>query len=215
MKDLGKYIELLFPVDFEKNEFIALGIRGDRHAFNRFCINVDEVVENLEKYSLNNHIYISLSTIMGKEIQIRRGSGWATKLKKNRQAESMYRRYCLGFDFDKKDFIDSKRPQHFKTFTKDMGIEYFIEHFKEFVGLDYSFIVDSGHGYHFYILIEGTSDIKRVTDITKRFSKLAGADIINANEAQTLRLLYSFNLKNGITGLQVKIVDGLSEHMRK
>jgi DNA-binding IclR family transcriptional regulator len=114
-----------------------------------------------------------------------------------RKTENMHRRFCLGFDFDRKDFKDKFR-----------SVKRFAKHFRETTGLYIHFAVDSGNGYHFYVAIEETTDIKRVVDITKRFSVLSGADIGVAHAAQMLRFPGTMNCKNPISRKRVNLLFG-------
>ena len=144
------YIDFLFPT-LPAGENIAL-FRKSKHNFHT------EFFENKEhlKRVLNNGLrdcdtYISLSTCV------------AVNGKLTKSAENTKRRNCLGFDFDKKDF-----KGEFET------IQEFTKHFKATTGLFIHYVIDSGHGYHIYIGVEETTDIARVTSITRRYAALCG-----------------------------------------
>ena len=61
-------------------------------------------------------------------------------------------RYFLAWDFDKK--------------TKDIDAKKIMFKFKE-LGLWYHALIDSGHGYHVYMLIDKTDDLEKVDKVTK------------------------------------------------
>lgn len=186
LNNLQRYINLIFPYPLEKDEYINIFTKKDRGKKNSYHKDIEEINSTVSKYLGDYNIYISLSTC--KSINGTR----------ERKTNSMYNRYCIGLDFDKKDF------------DTGMELDDFINHYKSKTGLDYHFIIDSGNGYHFYILIEGTNEIQRVKGITKRFSKFLGADMAVAISTQMLRLPCTVNVKYINNPKQVKIVTNLS-----
>lgn len=178
------YIDFLFP-KLLAGENIALFRNRNKNNFHT------EFFENKEhlKRVLNNGLkdcdtYISLSTCV------------AVNGKLTKSSENMKRRYCLGFDFDKKDFKGKFDTIH--EFTK---------HFKDTTGgLYIHYAIDSGHGYHIYIGVEESTDIARVTLITRRYAALCGADRVNISQAQSLRLPGTLNHKDKEFPLAVNIV---------
>jgi len=166
------YLDLLFLDELEDIERIALTVgKSDGSVFaNKFCRSKSEVKKVVSNYYVDHNIYLSLSTCI------------ARKGKMKRRTENMYKRHCIGIDFDKKDF-------------EGMELEDFISHYRLRTGLDYHFIVNSGKGYHFYTLIEGTKNVKMVAELTKRLARLADADIQATIITQMLRLPYSINHK--------------------
>lgn len=178
------YIDFLFP-KLLAGENIALFRKRDK---NNFYTEFFENKEHLKRI-LNNGLrdcdtYISLSTCV------------AINGKLTKSAENTKRRNCLGFDFDKKDFKGK-----FET------IQEFTKHFKDTTGgLYIHYAIDSGHGYHFYIGIEETTDIQKVYSITRRYAVLCGADLVNISQAQSLRLAGTLNHKDKEFPLAVNIV---------
>lgn len=178
------YIDFLFP-NLPAGENIALFRKRNK---NNFYTEFFENKEHLKRV-LNNGLrdcdtYISLSTCVAVNGKIAKSS------------ENTKRRYCLGFDFDKKDFngkFDTiyDFTQHFKATTGGLFIHY---------------AIDSGHGYHFYIGIEETTDIQKVYSITRRYAVLCGADLVNISQAQSLRLAGTLNHKDKEFPLAVNIV---------
>ena len=186
------YIDFLFPT-LPTGENIALFLR---HSKNYFHTEFFESKEDLKRV-VNNGLkgcdtYISLSTCVAMD----------GKLAKS--AENSKRRFCLGFDFDKKDFIG-----------KCSTICDFTKHFKATTGgLFIHYAIDSGHGYHIYLGIEETTDIARVHAITSRFAVLCNADKSNISQAQSLRLPGTLNhkYKDKEFPLAVNIVSAYTEN---
>lgn len=177
------YIDFLFPT-LPANEKIALFHKfSDKFCRTNFFASKSYLKRRINK-GFTSDTFISLATVKGAA--------------ETKEAENMCRRSCLGFDFDKKDL-------KYKT------IKEFTEHFRNTTGLYIHFAIDSGHGYHFYIGIEETTDIARVTSITRRFAVLSGADRSNISDAQTLRLPGTLNHKDKKALMAVNIVSRYKE----
>lgn len=174
------YIDFLFPT-LPANEKIALTRKiTDKHFHTDFFANKDYLKCRMND-GFTSDTFISLSTVKGEA--------------KTKEAKNMCRRSCLGFDFDKKDFKNK-----FRT------IQDFSKHFRDTTDLYIHYAIDSGHGYHFYVGIEETTDIPRVTSITRRFAVLCGADRRNISKAQILRLPGTLNHKDKEALMAVNIV---------
>ncbi|NMM62737.1 hypothetical protein HBE96_08515 [Clostridium sp. P21] len=180
LSTLDNYIDFLFP-SLLANEKIALFFRRDIPRV--FYFENKELLKLRLKQGLKDcDTFITLSSVKSEA--------------KTKEGENMSRRFCLGFDLDKKDFKGK-----FET------IQEFTNHFKVTTGgLFIHYVIDSGHGYHIYIGIEETTDIARVTSITRRFAVLCGADIANISQAQSLRLPGTLNHKDKESPLSVNIV---------
>lgn len=98
----------------------------------------------------------------------------------NRKKDDIVTATCIGLDFDKKGI--------------DLNIDYIQRKFKE-CNLFYNIIVDTGNGYHAYILLEETKDIELVTQVTKQIAKLTGADPQACKPTQLMRLPLTWNNK--------------------
>ncbi|MBC2581778.1 MarR family transcriptional regulator [Clostridium sp. DJ247] len=181
---LDNYIDFLFP-SLSANEKIALFFKRDIPRVVYF--ESKELLKLRLKQGLKDcDTFITLSTVKGDA--------------KTKEAENMSRRFCLGFDLDKKDF-----KGRFNT------IQEFTKHFRDTTSLFIHYIIDSGHGYHIYVGIEETTDIVRVTSITRRFAVLCGADIANISQAQSLRLPGTLNHKDPQNVLSVNIVSAYTQ----
>lgn len=177
------YIDFLFPKLLAGENIALFRKRNKNNFYTEFFENKEHLKRLLNNGLKDCDTYISLSTCV------------AVNGKLTKSAENMKRRNCLGFDFDKKDFkgkVDS--------------IYEFKEHFKKSTGLFIHYAVDSGHGYHFYIGIEETTNIAKVHTITRRYAVLCGADLGNISEAQSLRLPNTLNHKDKSFPLSVNIV---------
>lgn len=123
----------------------------------------------------------------------------------NRKKEDVQTCIAIGLDYDKKDFPEGV----------DI-IDYVQGQFKKF-HLFYNIVVDTSHGYHFYILLEPTTDIELVTKVTKQIAMLTGADTKASKPTQLLRIPYTYNNKKLSEGKRklVKLVNIDSKYQRK
>ena len=162
------YIDFLFPTLPADEKIVLFHKFSNGYGHTNFFINKNYLKRRITE-GFSSDTFISLSTVKGE----------AT----TKEGKNMCRRSCLGFDFDKKDF-------------KYSTIKEFTDHFRTTTGLYIHFAIDSGHGYHFYVGIAETTDIPRVTSITRRFAFLSGADRRNISNAQALRLPGTLNYKD-------------------
>lgn len=158
-----------FKIIFPKlnnEEYIRLFQKKDDKSKVTFWHDVDDMNNYIERYKFNTNTYYSLATT--------NGQGGSTT--------DIIHRYCIGLDFDKKldNSLDSKEIMF---------------RFKK-IGLWYHALIDSGHGYHVYICIQKTSDIKKVIQVTKELGNLLEADYNAELPTQILRVPYTYNLKN-------------------
>lgn len=177
LSSLDNYIDFLYP-SLLANEKIALFRKRGNRVF--YFENKELLKLRLKQGLKDCDTFLTLSTVKGEA--------------KTKEGENMSRRFCLGFDLDRKDFKGK-----FET------IQEFTKHFRDTTGgLFIHYVIDSGHGYHIYVGIEETTDIARVTSITRRFAVLCGADLSNISQAQSLRLPGTLNHKK--SPLSVNIV---------
>jgi len=95
---------------------------------------------------------------------------------------NLVKRTALGFDFDKK-----KEAEGFNH--KDVT-----ERFKK-IGLYYHALIDSGHGYHAYTMIEPTDDLQAVQAVQEQLGKQLKADKEALKKTQVLRAPGTLNNK--------------------
>lgn len=97
--------------------------------------------------------------------------------------ENLLSRTALGFDFDKKDL------------GEDFSHKELLERFKA-LNIWYHILVNSGHGYHAYMLIDTTEDLRKVDEVQQALCKLLGADLNAIKSTQILRVPCTLNTKN-------------------
>jgi DNA primase large subunit/DNA-binding MarR family transcriptional regulator len=150
-----------------------------------FCNSIDDLNYYIEgkKYGINT--YFNLATTDGKGGEV----------------DNLKYRYCLAWDFDKKDDLnlDSKEIMfRFKALK-----------------LFYHAIVDSGNGFHVYMIINKTDDLQKVEDITKALGSILKADPNAMLKTQILRVPLTFNIKDKTKHKQVNIIHMFEENTIK
>lgn len=177
---LKKFLKLIYR-DIEEGEHIRLyqnnthkGETGyqDINYFN----DVDDVVSFVDNKHRYLNTYFQLATTNGE----------------NGKADNLLYRYCLGFDFDKKDL------------GEDFNHKDVLNLFKS-AKLHYHALIDTGNGYHVYVCINRTNDLDKVNEVQKALCEKLGADINAIKPTQLLRVPYTYNIKGSKKKL-VKIV---------
>ena len=123
----------------------------------------------------------------------------ATNNGNSKETKDSLSRTCIAFDFDKKD-------------NKELTSTDLIHKFKK-IGLFYHAIIDSGHGYHVYIFINKTNELKLVNKVTKHIAQLVGADL-NCT-TQILRVPFTVNCKQENDKKRVNIIKLYKDIKRK
>lgn len=168
--ELKKFMKLIFN-DFNigADEYIRILQLNDKTSYRKvsYFNDIDELVNfTTNKYKMFNNTFFNL----------------ATTNKMGGADENLIKRCVLGFDFDKKNY------------DYDFTHHHIIEKFKE-LKLWYHAIVDSGNGYHVYMVIEPTNDLNKVKEVQKSIGKLLGCDMNATLKTQILRVPYTFNIK--------------------
>lgn len=140
-----------------------------------FFNDIDELVNfSCSKYTKGNNTYFELATTDGIKGAV----------------DNLKYRYCLGFDFDK----------------KDLGAEFshkdIINKFKDLKIYCHA-IVDSGNGYHAYIMINKTNDFNKVNAVQKVLCEKLEADKNAIKSTQILRIPYTYNVKNQLKTVRI------------
>lgn len=176
---IKKFFKTIYrDIDFN-SEYIRVFQSNKEGTYKKanFYNNIDDLVSfSTNKYSFLNNTYFSLSTT-----DVFGGA-----------EENLQYRYCIAFDFDKKDL--GSEFNH-----KDI-----INLFKE-NKLYCHCIIDSGNGYHCYIMINKTNNLKMVDEVQKALVKKLGADDRADLKTQILRIPYTYNCK-GEKAKEVKLV---------
>ena len=166
---LKKFLKTVFrDVDFTTEQVRCLRINKKGIAKEQYSNNIDYIVEYSFRNESNwNNSYFQLCTTNG------------TSGKK----EDLLYRYCLGFDFDKNELGENFNH-------KDI-----INRFKELKIYCHS-IIDTGNGYHAYVMLNKTSDLNKVREVQKVLAEKLGADLKAVKDTQVLRLPFTFNIKD-------------------
>lgn len=176
---LINYLKILFDLDsktgdfnLEEDEFVrlvAIKASDNKIVLTRFIKHIVEIDELVAKYKYNYNIYIGLATTKGQ-------SG---------EAKSMYKRKVLMLDFDKKDY-----PEY-------SNVADFSKHIKGRMPILFNhMIVDTGHGYHYYIATNRYKDNDRMSEDNNKLAEILGADLKATLVTQIARLPTSINLKD-------------------
>lgn len=197
---------MLYPKDLRENEYICLFLvktdengnpvldeDGNEVKFHKFVKNFDQYQEYITKHKYNFHVYNALATV---------------KYDKNgelhRRKSNMRQQRVLFVDFDKKDYPNLNNAQDFTKLIKDKLPEVFLHAY-----------YDSGHGYHYYIIIPQTCKVKEISELNKEICALVGADTNACKVTQVARVPCTYNRKypdeNGKFPL-VKEIDHYQNH---
>lgn len=186
---IKRFFKTIFrDIDFSKEKIRVFQNNKD-NSYNRvlFFTDIDELVSfstNKSNYNLNT--YFQLATL---HINAQDG-----------KEENLKYRYCLSFDFDKKDLGEGFNH-------KDI-----VNRFKE-LKIYCHCIIDSGNGYHSYVMLNKTNDIDKVYEVQKALCERLGADKNAIKATQILRIPYTYNVK-GDKGKTVRIVHLADKHSK-
>lgn len=172
LKD-NEYVALFF-MKTDKNGKVVIGKDGKEVRFHEYAKNFEEYQYYIDKYRYNFHVYNALATVkIGSDGDPHRREG------------NMVRQRVLFIDFDKKDFPDLKNAYDFTKMIKEKLPSVFLHAY-----------YDSGHGYHYYIIIQQTYKIRDISEFNKEICSLVGADTNACKVTQVARIPCTFNRKN-------------------
>lgn len=174
-----KFLKLIYRDFDENNEYIRIFQNdNDNNMKEKYFNDIDSVVNYvIGKNKYNKNTYFELATTNG-------NSG---------QTEDLLYRYCLGFDFDKKDLGEDFN--HIDVLNKFMQLK-----------IHFHALIDTGHGYHAYICINKTNDFEKVQKVQEVLCNKLGADKQAIKSTQLMRIPLTFNVKNTDKVELVKIV---------
>lgn len=186
---LKKFFKLIYrDIDF-KEEYIRVFQNNNTYkkesTYSKvlFFNDIDELIKfSTNKYIRQNNTYFNLATTDGEG-----GS-----------EEYLRYRYCLGFDFDKKDNPGLTAKDILNKFKK--------------LKIHYHALIDSGNGYHVYVCINRTSNLKMVNEVQKELIKRLGADKKADLKTQILRVPYTFNIKDYPKRVKIITMDDRNSH---
>ena len=139
--------------------------------------NIDDLVKyNKNIYNMNT--YYQLTTTNGKG-----------------QAQNRKYAYCIALDFDKKQLGEEFNHKDIINSCNALKPKLFIHS-----------IVDSGNGYHAYIMINKTDKFDLVEKVTKELAVRLSADKNACKSTQILRVPYTYNVKDLENLKLVKII---------
>lgn len=189
MHERKKFFRLIFK-GMEKDEYFRVyqskpaKKEGDSDYRNvTFFNNIDDLNYHVESKKYNINTYFNLATTDGEQGEV----------------SNLKYRYCLGWDFDKKD-------------NPGLDVKELMFKFKE-LNLWYHILIDSGHGFHAYMIIDRTNDLQKVDDVTKTIGFKLKADPRAMLKTQILRIPLTFNI-NGKKTKQVSIVKMFEENVK-
>lgn len=178
---IKKFFKTVFrDIDFNKEKIRVFQSNKD-NTFNK--VNYFNDIDELVSFSTNNNNYNLNTYFQLATIDINAEDG---------KEENLKYRYCLSFDFDKKDLGEGFNH-------KDI-----VNRFKE-LKIYCHCIIDSGNGYHAYIVLNKTADIEKVGKVQGALCRRLGADKNAIKKTQILRIPYTYNVK-GDKAKTVRIV---------
>lgn len=178
---------MLFPKELKENEYVCLFLvktdkegkpildkDGKEKHFHKYVKNFEQYQEEVMKFRHNYHVYNALSTVK----RDRKGQ-------LHRQEPNMRQRRVLFIDFDKKDYPNCNDVYVFSKMIKEKFPDLFLHAY-----------YDSGHGYHFYVIIPPTCKTREITELNKEICSLVGADTDACKVTQIARIPCTYNRKH-------------------
>ena len=172
LKD-NEYVALFF-MKTDKDGNVVIGKDGKKVKFHKYARNFEEYQDYIDKFRYNFHAYNALATVkVGSDGEPHRREG------------NMRQQRVLFIDFDKKDYPNLKDAHDFTKMIKKKLPNVFLHAY-----------YDSGHGYHYYIIIPPTCKIREISEFNKEICALVGADTNACKVTQVARIPCTFNRKN-------------------
>lgn len=178
---------MLFPKVLKENEYICLFLvktdkkgnpvldeDGNEIKFHKYVKNFEQYQEYIKRYKHNFHVYNALATVKADKYD-----------ELHRREANMRQQKVLFIDFDKKDYPNLKDAHDFTKMIKDKLPNLFLHAF-----------YDSGHGYHYYVIIPPTCKVREISELNKEICALVGADTNACKVTQVARIPCTFNRKN-------------------
>ena len=143
LKD-NEYVALFF-MKTDKNGNVVIGKDGKKVEFHKYARNFEEYQDYIDKFRYNFHAYNALATVkVGSDGEPHRREG------------NMRQQRVLFIDFDKKDYPNLKDAHDFTKMIRKKLPNVFLHAY-----------YDSGHGYHYYIIIPPTCKIREISEFNK------------------------------------------------
>lgn len=170
LKDKTKMFFQLLYEDMKQNsdEYIRVYQCNNDYQKVDYFNNIDDLVDHTNnKYSKFNNTYFTLAT---------------TNNNGGKRGDLKYR-YFLAFDFDKKDLG--------QDFTHKDVTNLFMQN-----RIYAHAIIDSGNGYHAYVLINKTDDLGKVEEVQQILAAKLNSDLNAIKSTQILRVPHTYNVKD-------------------
>lgn len=178
---------MLYPTTLKENEYVCLFLvktdkegnvildrNGKEVKFHKYVKNFEQYQEYVKEYKHNFHIYNALATVR----RCKNGE-------LHRKESNMRQQRVLFLDFDKKDYPNLKDVHDFTKIIKEKLPTVFLHAY-----------YDTGHGYHYYIIIPPTCKIRELSEFNKELCSLVGADTNACKVTQVARIPCTYNRKN-------------------
>lgn len=163
----------LFMVKTDKEGNVQVDRNGNEIKFHKYVKSFEQYLEQVSKYKHSYHMYNALATVrMNKDGEL------------HRREANMRQQRVLFIDFDKKDYPDYKDAHDFTRMIKDKLPDLFLHAY-----------YDSGHGYHYYVIIPPTCKIREISELNKEICSLVGADTNACKVTQVARIPCTYNRK--------------------
>ena len=175
-----KFLKLIYRGFDEENEYIRIFQNNDRKEYSKvnYFNDIDAVVNYVTgNNKFDKNTYFELATCNG-------NSG---------KKEDLLYRYCLGFDFDKKDLGEDFDSYDILNIFQQNKIHFHC-------------LIDSGNGYHVYVCINKTNDLEKVEQVQRTLSNKLNSDLNAIKDTQILRVPYTYNIKDENKTKLVRIV---------
>lgn len=200
---------MLFPKVLKENEYICLFLvktdkrgnpvldeDGKEIKFHKYVKNFEQYQEYIRRYKHNFHVYNALATVKTDKYD-----------ELHRREANMRQQKVLFIDFDKKDYPNLKDAHDFTKMIKDKLPNLFLHAY-----------YDSGHGYHYYVIIPPTCKVREISELNKEICALVGADTNACKVTQVARIPCTFNRKNPDENGKfpmVKEIDHYQKHRKR
>lgn len=161
------FFNLIFA-DKPQNQYITIVAKSkDEVITQKHFKSIRRALDYANKVKYYQDVYFSLG--------VTDGEGRAT--------ENIVSRNIIAFDFDKKDLGAEFNYKDINQLGQKNGIYFHA-------------LIDSGNGFHAYVLVERAEELQKLLDTNKVLAEKLGADSQAVSPTQILRIPFTFNHKN-------------------
>ena len=170
----------------------VINIRKIKYNVTNENSNLNNIIEllTLDKIKYTN-TYFNLSTFKDNS--------------NNYKEENVAYRYSIAFDWDLKDFLGCSKDDLYKLQKEDRDLfdknkklllDEIYSRTNKIGGLCLHYVIDSGYGYHAYILINKSNDLNKIRAVQKELIRLLDSDTKCSDIVRVLRVPFTNNVKN-------------------